>query len=71
VSPHCVLICADTHDTVACVAGARRAARLAPKRQLRGYPIGHFDICHGAAQSQALGDRIEFLDRTVTGKAAL
>jgi hypothetical protein len=35
------------------------------------YPIGHFDIYHGAAQSQAISDRIEFLDRTVTGKAAL
>jgi hypothetical protein len=66
-----VLICAATHDTVASVAGARRAARLAPNGELREYPIGHFNIYHGAAQSVALSDRIEFLDRTVTGKAAL
>lgn len=50
-------------DSVAPARATRRYAARAPRAEVRRYPIGHFDIYHGAAFEQATADHLAFLHR--------
>jgi dienelactone hydrolase len=41
------------------------AAARAPRSQVRRYPGGHFDVYRGGGFERAVGDQVEFLERTV------
>ncbi len=60
-----LLVQVMTDDVVTPPAPARRAAAAAPRGELIEYPGGHFDIYVGEPFERAVGDQIEFIDRTV------
>ena len=62
---HCPwLVCVGEADRVAAPGIAIRAARQAPRGELRTYPgVDHFDIYDGPAHDAVLADQIEFLRR--------
>jgi len=62
-----LLICICDTDATTPIAPALRAAKRAPRAELRRYPYGHFDIYH---DPQVKTDQVAFLRRTVQGGAA-
>lgn len=52
-------------DSTTPPAPAVRAARRAPRGELRRYPGGHFDIYLGEAFERAVADQIDFLERAL------
>jgi pimeloyl-ACP methyl ester carboxylesterase len=61
---HCpILYCIAEDDLINPPALGIRAARGAPRGELRLYPGGHFAPLHGEAFTRALADQLEFLDR--------
>lgn len=59
--PALVLIC--EHDTIVPVHATEKAAARMPGAEVKRYPVGHFDIYHGAAFATALADQLDFLRR--------
>lgn len=62
-----LLICVCGDDVVTPPGPTVKAARRAPRGQLRHYPYGHFDIYD---DPQVKADQVEFLRRVVTGATA-
>jgi alpha-beta hydrolase superfamily lysophospholipase len=64
---HCPwLVCVGEADQVARPGPAMRAARRAPKGELRTYPgVDHFDIYDGPAHEAVVADQLAFLRRHV------
>lgn len=64
---HCPwLVCVGDADQVAAPGPAMRAARSAPKGELRTYPgVDHFDIYDGPAHEAVVRDQLQFLRRHV------
>lgn len=62
---HCPwLVCVGEADRVAAPGPAIRAARRAPRGELRIYPgVGHFDVYDGPEHEAVVADEIEFLRR--------
>jgi pimeloyl-ACP methyl ester carboxylesterase len=62
---HCPwLVCVGGSDRVAKPAVAIRAARRAPRGELRVYPgVDHFDIYDGPVHERVVADEVEFLTR--------
>ncbi|UPK75281.1 alpha/beta fold hydrolase [Nocardioidaceae bacterium SCSIO 66511] len=60
-----VLFCVCDNDSVAPARITRWYARKARTREVRRYPIGHFDIYHGDAYESAIADQLAFLERRV------
>jgi pimeloyl-ACP methyl ester carboxylesterase len=61
-----LLVQVAAEDSVAPAEAARRAARradLSGRCEVRGYPIGHFDIYVGDGFERAVTDQIDFLSR--------
>jgi uncharacterized protein len=58
-----LLVCICDADATTPPAPAVRAAKRAPRGELRQYPYGHFDIYH---DPKAKADQLEFLRRVVT-----
>lgn len=50
-------------DTVAPAKQTLNYAQLAPKGEIKHYPVGHFDIYQGEAFETAVADYVEFLQR--------
>ena len=46
-------------------AAAIRAARKAPRAELRSYPLGHFDVYTAPDFKKTIGDQLEFLNRHI------
>ena len=65
-----LLVCVADDDAITPPAPAVRMAEVAPRGELRRYPIGHFDIYTGAAFEAAVADQTEFLVRHVLGGAS-
>lgn len=60
------LVCVGENDRVARPGPAIRAARTAPRGELRTYPgVDHFDIYDGAAHELVVADEVEFLGRVL------
>jgi dienelactone hydrolase len=49
---------------------AERAARLAPRGEVRRYPAGHFDVYVGELFERVVADQVEFLSRHLVPEAA-
>ncbi len=65
-----ILIQIADHDSIAPVKAAQNAAWLATGRsEVRTYPIGHFDIYHGAPFERAIADQLHFLRRHVGARS--
>jgi alpha-beta hydrolase superfamily lysophospholipase len=64
---HCPwLVCVGEADQVAAPGPAVRAARRAPKGELRTYPgVDHFDMWDGPAHEAFVSDQLDFLRRHV------
>jgi alpha-beta hydrolase superfamily lysophospholipase len=64
---HCPwLVCVGEADQVAAPGPAIRAARSAPKGELRTYPgVDHFDVYDGPAHEALVRDQLDFLHRHV------
>ena len=64
---HCPwLVCVGEEDRVARPGPAIRAAKRAPKGELRIYPgVDHFDIYDGPEHDRLLADEVEFLRRVL------
>ena len=62
-----LLVCVADDDAITPPAPAVRMAEVAPRGELRRYPIGHFDIYTGAEFEAAVADQTEFLVRHVLG----
>jgi uncharacterized protein len=56
-----LLIGVADHDRVAPAAAAWRAARRAPRGEIRRYPVNHFAVYHGAVRKQVIADQLDFL----------
>ena len=63
-----ILFCVCDADAVAPPEAALRYAATAPRGEVKRYPIGHFDIYHGAPFEHAVAGQTEFLVRHL-GKA--
>ena len=68
-----ILFCICDEDAVAPPAAARRYAAIAPRGEVKRYPVGHFDIYRGEPFEQAVRDQTQFLVRhlEVANAAAL
>jgi len=66
---HCPwLLCVGEADRVAAPGPAIRAARQAPKGELRTYPgVDHFDIYDGPEHEAVVADELDFLRRHLLG----
>lgn len=62
-----VLVCVCDRDTTTPPSPTVRAARRAPRGELRHYPYGHFDVYH---DPQVKADQLAFLDRVFAGVVA-
>ena len=60
-----VLFCVCDNDTVAPAKATLRHAGRAPRKEIRRYPDGHFEIYVGAAFERVVADQLDFLRRTV------
>jgi hypothetical protein len=60
-----LLVCVCDQDLLAPPSAAMRAARHAPRGELRRYPIGHFDLFSGCWLQQVIADQVAFLRRTL------
>lgn len=60
-----VLFCVCDRDVVTPAKATLRYAAAAPRREVKRYPVGHFDIYVGDVWEQAVGDQTEFLARTL------
>jgi uncharacterized protein len=58
-----LLVQVGTEDVVTPPEPARKAARRAPRGELREYPAGHFDVYVGDLFERVVGDEVEFLGR--------
>ena len=58
-----LLVQVMTDDVVTPAAPARRAARAAPRGELKEYPGGHFDVYVGDPFEAVVADQVEFLAR--------
>lgn len=56
-----LLVCVCVKDSVAPPGPSRRAARSAPRGELREYPVGHFEIYHGEWFERATAEQTAFL----------
>ncbi len=68
-----ILFCICDEDAVAPSAAALRYAAIAPRGEVKRYPVGHFDIYRGEPFEQAVRDQTQFLVRhlEVANAAAL
>jgi fermentation-respiration switch protein FrsA (DUF1100 family) len=60
-----LLVAVGTRDVVTPPEPARKAARRAPKGELKEYDAGHFDVYRGDAFERGIGDQLDFLARAV------
>ncbi|HLR83621.1 MAG TPA: alpha/beta fold hydrolase [Nocardioidaceae bacterium] len=60
-----VLFCVCDNDSVAPARVTRWYARRARHREIKRYPVGHFDIYQGDAFEKAVADQVEFLQSRV------
>ena len=60
-----VLFCVCDPDTVAPARATLRHAARTPRKEIRRYPDGHFDIYVGEAFERVVKDQLDFLRRTV------
>ncbi|MDX1885987.1 hypothetical protein [Mycolicibacterium sp. 120270] len=44
----------------------KRKAAEAHHVEIKEYPVGHFDMYHGAVRDQVAADHLEFLQRQLT-----
>jgi pimeloyl-ACP methyl ester carboxylesterase len=58
-----LLVCVAEHDDLTPPAPAIRMAELAPRGELRSYPLTHFSIYTGEGFDQAVSDQSAFLRR--------
>lgn len=56
-----LLVCVAEYDLEASPAFAIHVARQAQRGEIRRYPVGHFEVYHGAVLEQVLADQIDFL----------
>jgi hypothetical protein len=56
-----LLICVADQDRLAPPAAAIRAARRAPRGQLRRYPVGHFEFYLPPIRDEVIADQVDFL----------
>jgi dienelactone hydrolase len=56
-----ILICLAEHDLEVSADFIRARASGAARAELRVYPVGHFDLYHGAAFQQVVADQVRFL----------
>ena len=56
-------------DAVISSAFVKEKAARAPQHEIREYPVGHFDMYHGAARDQVAGDQLAFLQRHLMSTA--
>jgi len=60
-----LLVCVAARDAVTPPGPAEKASRRAPRGELKTYPIGHFEIYHGAWFECAVADQVAFLARAL------
>jgi len=60
-----ILFCVCEHDTITPAAQTLKYAGMAPRAEIRRYPVGHFDIYVGEMFERAVADQTEFLTRTL------
>lgn len=60
-----LLVQVATEDAITPPGPACRAARRAPRGELRSYPGGHFDLYSGEPFGRVVSDQVEFLGRTL------
>lgn len=65
-----VLFCVCDGDTVAPAKATLRHARRTPRKEIRHYPDGHFEIYVGQAFERVVKDQLDFLLRTVPARQA-
>ena len=58
-----ILFCICDNDAVAPAAAALRYAAIAPRGEIKRYPLGHFDIYLGEPFERAVRDQTDFLVR--------
>ncbi|MET0994729.1 MAG: alpha/beta fold hydrolase [Mycobacterium sp.] len=56
-------------DAVISSAFVKEKAAKAPQHEIREYPVGHFDMYHGAVRDEVAGDQLAFLQRHLMGTA--
>lgn len=62
-----LLVCVAEEDDLTPPGPAIRAARRAPKGELRRYPVGHFDLYRGEWFERSVADQVDFLSRHLHG----
>ena len=67
VVPLMVTVARD--DAVVSSAFVKEKAARAPQHEIREYPVGHFDMYHGAVRDQVAGDQLTFLPRHLMSTA--
>jgi dienelactone hydrolase len=63
-----ILFCVGDQDNLTAPGLVVKAARKAPRGELKRYPIGHFDIYVGEWFERAVADQTEFLTRQLLGE---
>jgi pimeloyl-ACP methyl ester carboxylesterase len=63
-----LLVCVADRDDLTPPAPAVRMAELAPRGELRRYPLTHFSIYTGEGFEEAVADQSEFLRRHLEGR---
>ena len=58
-----LLVCVAEHDTETNPRAAARIARAAPRGEVLGYPVGHFDLYEDPWQQKVVEDQARFLRR--------
>ena len=58
-----LLVQVATEDAITPPEAARKAARRAPRGELREYPCGHFDVYVGEMFERVVADQLDFLGR--------
>ncbi|PRC46664.1 alpha/beta hydrolase, partial [Mycobacterium sp. ITM-2017-0098] len=62
-----LLVCVGSADKESPVEKATALAHLAPRGELRTYPLAHFDFYRDAVRQRITADQIAFLDRVLAG----
>jgi len=62
-----ILFCVADDDDLTAPGPVLKAARKAPRAEVKRYPIGHFDIYVGEAFERAVADQVDFLKRHLLG----
>lgn len=56
-----MLVCLARDDVELSSAFVKEKVRAAPRAEVREYPVGHFDMYHGATFEQVAADQAAFL----------